>query len=138
MTGLARIVRGFTLLEVMVALAILALGLGALWTGLSQATVLAEGLPERVAARWVAQNRIILRQARQDWPEPGVSTGSGDMGGRTWYWQEQISYTREPLLRRIVVRVGRQPESLSLTRIEAYLQRPRPPVLLPGHSGSGP
>lgn len=128
--------KGFTLLEVMVALAVLAFGLGAMWKGLSQAFVVTEGLPDRVIARWIANNRIVLLQANGQWPGTRTYKGSLGMAGKNWYWEQQVSSTEDSMLRRVTVRVGRDPDSLSLFSLEGYIQRPRPPLLVPRRSYS--
>lgn len=115
---------GFTLLEVLVALAVTALAIAALWKALSQGLVVAQGLPERSAARWVAHNRIVLRQAAGEWPAPRAYRGSAEMGGREWHWEEQVSATEEPRLRRLTVKVGRAPEAPSLATLEGFLRHP--------------
>ena len=115
---------GFTLLEVLVALAVTALAIAGLWKTLSQGIVVAQGLPERSAARWVAHNRIVLRQAAGEWPAPRAYRGSAEMGGREWHWEEQVSATEEPRLRRLTVKVGRDTEALSLVTLEGFLRHP--------------
>lgn len=115
---------GFTLLEVLVALAVTTLAIAGLWKALSQGIVVAQGLPERSAARWVAHNRIVLRQAAGEWPAPRTYQGSAEMGGREWHWEEQVSATEEPRLRRLTVKVGRAPEALSLAALEGFLRHP--------------
>lgn len=115
---------GFTLLEVLVALAVTALSIAALGKALSQGIVVAQGLPERSAARWVAHNRIVLRQAAGEWPAPRAYRGSAEMGGREWHWEEQVSATEEPRLRRLTVKVGRTPEALSVATLEGFLRQP--------------
>ena len=120
---------GFTLLEVLVALAVTALAIAALWKALSQGIVVAQGLPERSAARWVAHNRIVLRQAAGEWPAPRIYRGSAAMGGREWHWEEQVSATEEPRLRRLRVKVGRDPAVLSLATLEGFLRHPARPAL---------
>lgn len=119
---------GFTLLEVLVALAVTALAIAALWKALSQGMVVAQGLPERSAARWVAHNRIVLRQAAGEWPAPRAYQGSAEMGGREWHWEEQVSATQEPRLRRLTVKVGRTPKALSLVTLEGFLRQPARPA----------
>ena len=54
---------GFTLLEVLVALAVLVLALAALWNVLRQGIAVADALPDRVLAHRVAHNRVVLHQA---------------------------------------------------------------------------
>jgi general secretion pathway protein I len=115
--------RGFTLLEVLVALAVMAIAMAALWKGLGQGIAVSEGLPERIMARWIAQNHMVLRQARGDWPDTRTYNGTEEMGGREWYWQEQVTDTEEPQMRRITVQVGRDATSFLFT-LEGYLQRP--------------
>ena len=120
-------VRGFTLLEVLVALALTAAGLAALWNVLNQGVVISGALPDRVVARWVAHNRVVLRQAGAQWPEPQVYRGAEEMAGRTWHWEEEVASTSEPRLRRITVRVGASPEALTLATLDGFIRQPHPP-----------
>lgn len=118
---------GFTLLEVLVALAVVAIAMGALWSGLSQSLAVNQGLPDRVQARWVAQNRLVLHQAMGEWPDPKNYAGTERMGGREWHWREQVSETAEEDMRRITVSVGASPETM-LIQLEGYLHRARSDV----------
>ncbi|HKJ88151.1 MAG TPA: type II secretion system minor pseudopilin GspI [Gammaproteobacteria bacterium] len=115
---------GFTLVEVLAALAITAFALAALWKGLSQGVAVTQGVPDRLMARWVAQNRVVLHQARGDWPEAKTYDGSTEMGGRKWYWQEQVAETKEKALRRITVKAGTDKDNPGLVTFEGYLKQP--------------
>jgi general secretion pathway protein I len=115
---------GFTLVEVLVALTVVAIAMGALWSGLSQGLAVNQGLPDRIMARWVAQNRLVLHQALGEWPETRSYTGTEEMGGRVWYWQELVSETPEENMRRITVSVGTSPDDI-LIRLEGYLHQAR-------------
>jgi len=119
---------GFTLLEVLAALAIVAFGLAALWKGLGQGIAVTQSLPDRVMARWVAQNRLVLRQARGDWPDTRTHDGKTEMGGRTWYWEEQVTSTDSERLRRVTVTVGIEEEDPNLVSLEGYVYRGRGPA----------
>ena len=118
---------GFTLLETLVALAVVAIAMAALWKGLSQGQYLSEGLPDRVMARWVAQNRITIKQVTGEWPDTRTYNGTELMGGKEFFWQEQISTTNESTMRRITVSVGNSPDS-NLFSLDGYLHRPVPSV----------
>jgi general secretion pathway protein I len=120
-----RITRGFTLIEVLVALAVAGFGLAALWHGLNQALAVQQGLPDRIVARWVAQNRITERQVEGQWPEPRSYRGETEMAGKTWHFEERIEATPEPRLRRVTVRVGRDREQLTLQTLDGFLAQPR-------------
>ena len=118
---------GFTLVEVLAALAVVAFALAALWKGLGQGLSVSQGLPERLVARWVAENRLVLRQARNDWPETRTTEGSTRMAGREWFWEEQVRTTEEARLRRVTIRVGTDPEQRTLITVEGFLKDPSPP-----------
>jgi general secretion pathway protein I len=97
--------QGFTLLEVLVALAILAIAMAAVSRTANSSVQHVEALRERIIANWVAQNRMALHQARSDWPAPGTQNGEESQAGEPYTWQEQVSATPNPTMRRIVVSV---------------------------------
>lgn len=119
--------RGFTLLEVMVALAVLAIALGAaLQTAATGSRQLAE-LETRTVASWVAQNVVAELQLAQSWPPPGTREGLQSQLGREWAWQARIEATDDPDLRRVEVRVRpRRGEDASY--LLAALPRPATPA----------
>ena len=119
--------RGFTLLEVLVALAILAIAMAAVSRTASSSIRNADALRIRVIADWVAQNRLANHQALNDWPLPGIQTGSEDQAGQTYPWQEEVISTPNPTMRRIVVSVYAPDDAkLKLRELTGYLvQYPR-------------
>jgi general secretion pathway protein I len=122
-------VAGFTLLEVLMAMAVLVIGLSAMWLGVTRGYNLTTGLPDRMMAKWVAANRLVEMQAGGQWPVARTYAGTEMMGGRQWYWEEQITATEEPMMRRVMVRVGAGENKLTLFNLEGYLIRPRPPFV---------
>lgn len=116
---------GFTLLETLFALAVMAIAMAALWKGLLQGQNVATELPDRIVARWVAQNRVISRQVMSEWPETRSYSGEDVMAGKDWYWEEIIASTTVADMRRITVNVGRAEDEIIFT-LEGYLQRSQP------------
>ena len=111
--------RGFTLIEVLVALAILAVALAA---ALRSATLAADGtleLKERLLATWVAQNRVAEYTTRALWPEIGTRAGNAEQGGVAFAWRETVSATPNPRFRRVEVMVygPRAPERAVATLV---------------------
>ena len=100
---------GFTLLEVLVALTILALSLAAAIRAGGAVTQTVGELRARTLAGWVAENKIALLRANNTWPNVGVSGGETAMGGETFYWQQVVSLTPNLLFRRVEVKVGTKP-----------------------------
>lgn len=97
--------RGYTLLEVLVALAILAVTMAAVSRTANSSIHHVEALRSRVIADWVAQNRLALHQARGDWLPIGVANGEENQAGNLYPWQEEVIATPNPTMHRIVVRV---------------------------------
>ena len=97
--------KGFTLLEVLVALAILAITMAAVSRTASSSIHHVDALRARVIADWVAQNRLAQHQARNDWPMPGILQGKEEQAGQSYPWQEEVIATPNPTMRRIVVSV---------------------------------
>ncbi len=96
---------GFTLLEVLVALLLLALALVALvrLTGLD-ARAEAQ-LREGMLAQWVAANVLTETRLRDALPSPGRSTGEARMGGQRWRWTLDVSQTEAMGIHRLDVEV---------------------------------
>lgn len=117
-----RLQRGFTLLESLVALAILAIALAAVLRATSASTTHADALRLRLLADWVAQNRIALHAARGDWLPVGSQQGEETQAGARFLWQEQISDTPNHAFRRIEVSVASAEEPQNaLRRVSGYL-----------------
>jgi general secretion pathway protein I len=114
-----RPMRGFTLIEVLVALAILAVALAAV---IRSAGIAADGtleLKERLHATWIAQNRIAEYSTRSLWPDVGTRAGNAEQGGVAFAWRETVTATPNPLFRRVEVQVygPRTPERASATLV---------------------
>jgi general secretion pathway protein I len=81
--------RGFTLVEVLVALLVLALALGALQLRIAAYVDNAAYLRDKTVANWVALNQLELLRIAQRFdasPPAGIQQGTAAMAGRTWYW----------------------------------------------------
>jgi len=116
---------GFTLIEILVALAIVAIGLGAAVRATSQVIAATESARLRLIASWVAQDRLAEHSARADWPAPGTGSGSATQGPFTFAWRETVSATSDPSLRRIDIAVAgaERPEYL-VAHLTGYLFAP--------------
>jgi general secretion pathway protein I len=114
---------GFTLLETLVALAILAISLAAVLRATGAATNHAGEMRIRLLADWVAQNRLALHAARGDWIQVGIQNGEETQAGVRLLWKEEIITTPNPAFRRIEISVSDSVESGDhvLRKLSGYL-----------------
>lgn len=101
-----RTARGFTLLEVMVALAIVSIGLIAAFNSIIQMAHSTSVLRERAMADWIAMNMITEIRLSGDFPDIGSFDGSTEFAAREWRWEARISETGVTDLRRIDMAVA--------------------------------
>lgn len=93
--------RGFTLVEVLVALAVVALALGAMVRLMGDAAGNAQRLEQRTLGHWVAMNEMALLEATGAWLDIGTTEGHSDLAGRRWHWQRDVSTTPDAGIRRV-------------------------------------
>ncbi|QNM97700.1 type II secretion system minor pseudopilin GspI [Chitinimonas koreensis] len=96
---------GFTLIEVLVALAVLGIALAAAVHATIAVTDGSLSLRRHLAGGWVAQNRLNGYIARGDFPDPGTSDGAETQAGMQFAWRETVSETPNKSFRRVEVRV---------------------------------
>jgi len=116
---------GFTLIEVMVALVVVAIALSAIVSEVAQGLDNAVTLRERTFAHWVAMNKVAELQASHAWPAPGETKGEAEMADQEWYWSLKVIVTDDKQVRRIDVEVRRErDDDVSQAKLIAYLGQP--------------
>jgi general secretion pathway protein I len=116
--------RGFTLVEVLVALAIVAVALAAGFRSVAQSAESATLLKARTLALWVAQNRLAAAQLETPAPATGERDGSEAQAGALFAWHQTVMGTPNPAFRRVEVTVADagQPDYI-LARLVGYVGR---------------
>lgn len=117
--------RGFTLVEVLVAVAVLAIAMAAVISAMARQADNAGYLKQKTLAMWVAHNRLTEIQLQAQVPSTGRSDGKAQMGGLEWEWEAAVRATEDPRLRRIDI-VVRRPEDRqgSLAQLSGFLAVP--------------
>ena len=82
---------GFTLLEVLIALAIVAMSAGALLGTVTSSASNVSYLKDKTLAEWVALNRLTEIRIGQQFPVTGKRTGKTDMAGIKWQWEQEVT-----------------------------------------------
>jgi general secretion pathway protein I len=97
---------GFTLIETIVALLIVALGMTAVYMQLNLAATDSVYLREKTLASWIGSNRVTELSLQTDWPEPGDSEDDIEFAGLDWHLDIEVSATEVENLRRVDVSVA--------------------------------
>jgi general secretion pathway protein I len=97
--------RGFTLLEILAALTIAAIGIAAVMQTAGNATSVLQQTEDRLLASWVASNRLTELKVSRVWPAAVNTDGIAAMGGRNWHYRQSISTTQDPDLLRADISV---------------------------------
>ena len=119
---------GFTLVEVLIALAIIAFALMAALRAAGQGTLHVGELRSRLLAGWVAENLLTEERARGAWPAPGTYRGTAKQGNMDFTWQVDITETANPSFRRANISVfAPDGESHRLAHLTGYLAQPAIP-----------
>lgn len=114
--------RGFTLVEVLVALAIVAIALLSALRAAGQGTNNVGELRSRLLAGWVAENLLAEHRARADWLPLGMQRGTARQGGLDFAWREEVIATPNAAFRRVDVRVYTSAEeSHSLAHLAGFI-----------------
>ncbi len=117
--------RGFTLLEILVALAILAIALASIIKMASNQTLNTTHLRDKTLAHWVALNKITELQLTAEWPAKGKQQGDEEMGLHQWHWVRTITDTPDDRVRQVEISVFRdKQDERSITTLTSFISQP--------------
>jgi general secretion pathway protein I len=114
--------RGFTLIEVLAALVIVALGMLGVIEAVTQTARNGTYLRERTLAHWVAMNVLTERRLLPNPPDIAESSDEVEFAGERWRWSLTVTQTAVESMRRLDVRVRRvdAPETSSLASLTGF------------------
>ncbi len=84
---------GFTLIEVLVALAIVAIGMAAVLGTLTSSASTVVYMRDKTLANWVALNHIAEQRLQPQMPQLGKTDGDVDFAGQKWHWRQETVAT---------------------------------------------
>ncbi|MDP3294269.1 MAG: type II secretion system minor pseudopilin GspI [Nevskia sp.] len=109
--------RGFTLMEMLVAVGVLAIALGAIIGNGARFANNAAGLRDKSLALFVARNRMTEIELGKAWPALGKANEDVELGDVKWTWRTEVKTTQDPSLRRVDIRVEKKDDK----RAAAYV-----------------
>lgn len=115
---------GFTLIEVMLAMAVFSIAGIAL---LSAATNNARNigyLEDKMFANWVAANQLVTNNLVAKWPPKNNVKGDVELAGRIWFWQQKIIKTTDKGMRAIVMEIRlKADDELPISSLTTYVSQ---------------
>ena len=125
MTRKMRRQQGMTLLEVMVAMMIFAIGCLALINSTGGQVRSLSAIEAKTVALWVADNQLTLLQLDPHPPTLAWHSGTAAMAGETWHWRYRGQETSDAGMRAIAIEVRRDPQDRNaLVEMLAYRALP--------------
>ncbi len=121
--------QGFTLIEVVVALAIVALSLTTVSAAISQMADAAITVQQRTYASWIAQNKIAEMRLANVVPEVSETEGDIVYAGREWLWTATVSETGVENLYRVDVAVSLAETAEQIRTVTGFVGEPVQPGL---------
>lgn len=121
---------GFTLIEVMVALVIVAFSLTTVAASMGQMIDTANAMRERTYANWIAQNKITEMRLANIVPEVSSTSGETDYANTAWGWRAVVSETGVENLFRVDVSVTYADSDDQIFQVTGFIGEP----IIPGQS----
>ena len=113
--------KGFSLLEVGVALLILGLAVTSIFQFISSTTLSTFDLEDRAYARQIANNRLALVQTLEPMIGTNKRDGQIDFGGKTFFWSERINQSSDRM-NEIRILVGKNQQA-TLYELRAFIEK---------------
>jgi general secretion pathway protein I len=116
---------GFTLLEILIALAILAIAFASIITVAANQSVNVAYLRDKTLAHWVAMNQITELQVSNKWPSTGKQQGDEEMGLQKWHWKRTVTKTPDDRVRKMEIAVFRnRGDDEAVVRLISFVSQP--------------
>jgi general secretion pathway protein I len=98
--------RGFTLIEVLVALGVVIIAFMAMYGSMIQSIAAVTLMQEKTLATWIAFDRITELRVSNQFPDDDESSGEIEMAGSDWVYTIKINPTASDDIRQVIVKVS--------------------------------
>lgn len=117
---------GFMLIEVLIAMTVIALAMSAIIRTASTSAFNTAHIRDKTFAHWVAENHMEELRIKGGFPDKGEDESEAELGGRKWKILTQIQETPDEDMRRINIKVRGpdDPKNTSVTLLTGFMGRP--------------
>jgi general secretion pathway protein I len=116
--------RGFTLIEVMVAMAIFGTAALAAVNAASSHLSSISQIQQKTFAQYVASNRLVELTLASQWPIEDNASGRVQLAEQDWQWQQQVVETVTPDVVAVTVSVSKPSQDGEIVALTRYMRRP--------------
>lgn len=113
--------KGFTLIEVIIALAVIAISMAAVINGVGKNISNASYLREKTLAHWVASNKVAEIQLSNVALDADEKSGEETLANLRWEWNVDIDDTDIEDIKRVTVAVQREGNDTPLATVVAFV-----------------
>ena len=118
---------GFTLIEVMLAMAIFSIAGIALLSASDNNIKNLSHLENKVLANWLASNQLVEVTLDRTWPPKNNKKGTVEMAGQEWFWLQKVIKTENKDMRSIVIEIrNNEDEKLPITSMVTFVSKSQP------------
>ena len=115
---------GFTLIEVMLAMAVFSIAGVALLSVATNNTRNIAYLEDKMFANWVAANQLVATHLVEKWPPKNNAKGEVELAGRAWFWQQKVIKTTDNDMRAIVMEIRlKEDDELAISSLTTYVSK---------------
>jgi len=119
--------KGFTLIEVMLAMAIFSIAGIALLSAADNNFKNLTHLEQKVLANWVASNQLVTATLDQTWPPKNNKKGTVEMAGQEWFWLRKVIKTENKDMRSVVIEIrSKEDQERAITSIVTFVSKSQP------------
>jgi general secretion pathway protein I len=115
---------GFTLIEVMLAMAVFSIAGIALLSAATNNMRNIGYLEDKMFANWVAANQLVTNNLVAKWPPKNNVKGDVELAGRLWFWQQKVIKTTDKGMRAIVMEIRlKADDKLPISSLTTYVSQ---------------
>ncbi len=119
--------KGFTLIEVMLAMGVFAIAGVALLGASANNFRHISHLENKMFASWVASNQLVVASINQKWPPKNNLKGDVALAGKQWFWLQKVKKTTDNDMRAVIIEVRlNEDDELAVTSLTTYLSKGKP------------
>jgi general secretion pathway protein I len=115
---------GFTLIEVMLAMAVFAIAGVALLTTADNHFRNMSHLESKMLTNWIASNQLVEATLDTKWPPKNNKKGKVELAGKEWFWLQKVIKTTDKNMRSVVIEVrATEQQKTAISSLMTYISK---------------